>query len=97
MVIRQNGPQLQNISSELQSIAREMWTKIEDMFADCDRNMGDATATSKNWYGPRAAGCLKMINGNRPTYKDMYDALIQLSDKVNSDALSWGTQQTKKY
>ena len=97
MVIRQNGPELQKISRDLESVKREIEARRNDIFEDMKRNMGDATETGKIWYGPRAAGCLREALKGVPTYEAMERALKELADKVNSDAVSWGNQQTRKY
>lgn len=97
MVIRQDGHSLQNISAELRDIVREITNRTEEMFADCDRVMGNETETGKSWYGPRAAGCKVEINKAQPTYNEMEKAIDEVATKVNGDAISWGRQQTSKY
>ena len=95
--IRQNGYALIRISESVKGKKSEFYTCYNAMYDELSRNLGNENETTKIWYGPLASGCLEHAKRDLPTYENLTKEIEKLSEKIRSDALSWGTQQTKTY
>jgi len=96
-VIRQNGPQLVNISEELNTKKEELLRLREELYAELEKCMGGPEESNKIWYGPRAQGCKGEAKKKETDFTAMETALADLATKVNGDATSWGVHENSKY
>lgn len=89
--IRQDGPVLVKVSQELESKASTLDRLREDFYNKIHENLGPSSDTHKMWYGFRADAAGREADKNKQTFEDVTKSIRQLSEKIYSDATTWGT------
>lgn len=90
-VIAQDGPVLVKVSEELESKAASLDRLREEFYSKIHENLGPSSDTQKMWYGFRAAAASREADKHKQTFEDVSKSIRELSEKIYSDATTWGT------